>query len=396
MSSFNPVALLIDDDAEIRGFIKAIVTPLNFDAEELSGFGALRDRGSLSDVDIIFLDLSLDDGDGVEVLRWLAEEGCKAGVALVSSFDERLLGTALKVGQSYGLTMLGGLRKPVKPREVRDLIANRPAMERDVDADELARGIEAKELVFYYQPKVDIDSGRVTSAEALVRWNHARRGVVFPDNFIGLAESSGLMPPMTDLLLDQALVDRMTWGKEGFTPSVAVNLSASALVDLDFPNRIGDKLRKYGVPADAVILEVTEATAMRDTRTSMDVLTRLRIKGCGVSIDDFGTGYSSLAELHRLPFSELKIDRSFVMGIHQDRDSRVIVDAIIKMAHALDLKVVAEGVETEEHLRILGELGCDIAQGYLFSRPVPLDKFITFLRGHDSEAVHKTDQRSGP
>jgi EAL domain-containing protein (putative c-di-GMP-specific phosphodiesterase class I) len=389
MSNFNPVALLIDDDAEIRGFIKAIITPLNFDAEELPGFGTLRDRGSLSDVDIIFLDLSLDDGDGVEVLRWLAEQGCKAGVALVSSFDERLLGTALKVGQSYGLNMLGGLRKPVKPREVRDLIANRPALDRDVDADELARGIEAKELVFYYQPKVDIASGRVTSAEALVRWNNSRRGVVFPDNFIGLAESSGLMPPMTDLLLDQALADRLTWGKEGFTPSVAVNLSASALVDLDLPNRIGDKLRKYGVPADAVILEVTEATAMRDTRTSMDVLTRLRIKGCGVSIDDFGTGYSSLAELHRLPFSELKIDRSFVMGIHQDRDSRVIVDAIIKMAHALDLKVVAEGVETEEHLRILGELGCDVAQGYLFSRPVPLDKFIAFLRTHDSDMVHR-------
>ncbi|MCF8483137.1 MAG: EAL domain-containing response regulator [Rhodospirillum sp.] len=379
----KPVALLIDDDAEIRGILKAIIVPLNFNAEELPGFENLRDRGPLSDVDVIFLDLSLDDGDGVEVLRWLAEQGCTAGVALVSSFDERLLGTALKVGESYGLTMLGGLRKPVKPKDVRNLITNRPVPDRGVDADELAQGIEDRELVFYYQPKVEIASGRVTSAEALVRWNSTRRGLVFPDNFIGLAESSGLMPSMTDLLLDQALADRLIWGKDGFTTAVAVNLSASALVDLDLPNRIGEKLRKCGTPADAVILEVTEATAMRDTRASMDVLTRLRIKGCGVSIDDFGTGYSSLAELHRLPFSELKIDRSFVMEIHRDRDSRVIVDAIIKMAHALDLKVVAEGVETAEHLRILGELGCDIAQGYFFSRPVPLDKFVAFMKDHD-------------
>jgi EAL domain-containing protein (putative c-di-GMP-specific phosphodiesterase class I) len=391
MSDLKPIALLIDDDAEIRGFIKAIVGQ-DFRAEELAGFQPLKDRASLTDVDMIFLDLSLDDGDGVEVLRWLAEQGCKAGIALVSSFDERLLGTALKVGESYGLSMLGGLRKPVKPREVRDLVSNRPTVDRGVDADELARGIEARELVLYYQPKVDIATGRVTSAEALVRWNNARRGLVFPDTFIGLAETSGLMPPMTDMLLDQALADRAVWGKTKPAPAVAVNLSASALVDLDLPNRIGDKLGKYGVSADAVILEVTEATAMRDPRTSMDVLTRLRIKGCGVSIDDFGTGYSSLAELHRLPFSELKIDRSFVLEIHRDRDARVIVDAIIKMAHALGLKVVAEGVETKDHFRILAGLGCDVAQGYYFSRPVPLDRFMTFLAEHDVEATRAQAQ----
>ncbi|MBK1663092.1 diguanylate phosphodiesterase [Rhodospirillum rubrum] len=383
MPGSKPIALLIDDDPEIRAFIRAVLTPMDFFCEEFDGFSALRDRMEVNDADVIFLDLSLGEDDGVEVLRWLADLRCPAGIALVSSFDERLLATALKVGQSYGLSMLSCLRKPVKPADLRDMLANRPRPQRAIAREELALGIEARELVLFYQPKIEVATGAVSSAEALVRWNNGRRGLIFPGSFIPLAETSGLMSTMTDIVLDQALFDRAAWGALGFSPAVAVNLSASALVDLDLPNRVGASLHKHGVPASALILEVTEASAMRDTRSSMDVLTRLRIKGAGVSIDDFGTGYSSLAELHRLPFTELKIDRSFTTEIHRDKDSRIIVDAIIRMAHAMGLRVVAEGVETAEQLRILADMECDVAQGYHFCRAVPYDKFIAFLESRE-------------
>ncbi len=372
-------ALLIDDDQEIRGFLRAILEPQGVACEDLEGFMALRRCDTLATADLVFLDLSLNDGDGVEVLRWLGTQNCRAGIILVSSFDERLLATALRVGDGHGLTMLGGLRKPVKPRDVRELVAKRPQVDRGVDSDELAKGIEEREIQMFHQPKVSVAGRKINSAEALVRWNHPRRGLLFPDTFIALAEDSGLMAPLTDRVLDLALTDRARWTQAGHMAAVAVNLSTSALTDLDLPNRISELLHRHNVPASALILEVTESTAMGDVRTSMDVLTRLRIMGAGVSIDDFGTGYSSLAELHRLPFTELKIDRSFVMDIHRNRDSRVIVDAIMKMAHAMDLKVVAEGVETEEHLDILADLNCDYVQGYYFSRPIPTDKFIGFM-----------------
>lgn len=389
MSDFKPLVLVIDDDAETRSFLRAIMDPLGFRCVELDGFEALKTHGDVQGVDVILLDLSLDDGDGVEVLRWLGRAGSRAEVVLVSSFEERLLATAQKVGVSYGLTMLGSLRKPIAPKDLRALMRDRPQSNRPVETQELAEAISSQELVLYYQPKIDLASGELSSAEALVRWQSPRRGLVFPDTFINIAERGGLMPVMTDALLAQALADRACWAAAGIDAGVAVNLSGSALADLELPNRISAILAQTGVPPTALILEITEATAMRDPRASMDVLARLRIKGCGVSIDDFGTGYSSLAELHRLPFSELKIDRSFVMEMHRDRDSRIIVDATIRMAHAMGLRVVAEGVEKADHVAMLQDMGCDLAQGYYYSRPVPLATFIEKAR--DSFAPSPAD-----
>ena len=372
--------LVLDDDAELREFISLVTRKEGFDTLALETFAELKERHTDFQPDLIVLDLSLEDTDGIEVLRYLSGKGIKASVLLISSFDERLLKSALNLGESYGLKMLGNLQKPLRPGDIRAMLAKLPEVSVNVREGDLNSAIEQDLLFLNFQPKVDMRTRRVLSAEALVRWNDPKRGMIFPDQFIALAEKSGLIDPMTERILAKAIHAACAWRDEGLEIAVAVNLSAASLTDLEFPTRVGGLLKEAGLDASRLILEVTETSAMTDAKATMDILTRLRIKGINVSLDDFGTGYSSLVELHRMPFSELKIDRSFVMDSHRDKDSRLIVEAILGLAHALQLKVVAEGVETQEHWDMLAAAGCDMAQGYFLARPLPQSDFIAWVR----------------
>ena len=372
--------LVLDDDAELREFISLVTRKEGFDTLALETFAELKERHADFQPDLIVLDLSLEDTDGIEVLRYLSGKGIKASVLLISSFDERLLKSALNLGESYGLKMLGNLQKPLRPGDIRAMLAKLPEVSVNVREGDLNSAIEQDLLFLNFQPKVDMRTRRVLSAEALVRWNDPKRGMIFPDQFIALAEKSGLIDPMTERILAKAIHAASVWRDEGWEIAVAVNLSAASLTDLEFPSRVGALLKDAGLDASRLILEVTETSAMTDAKATMDILTRLRIKGINVSLDDFGTGYSSLVELHRMPFSELKIDRSFVMDSHRDKDSRLIVEAILGLAHALQLKVVAEGVETQEHWDMLAAAGCDMAQGYFLARPQPQSDFIAWVR----------------
>jgi diguanylate cyclase (GGDEF)-like protein len=253
------------------------------------------------------------------------------------------------------------------------------SLERLALVSELRRAFGQGQLVLHHQPKLDLASGEVTGVEALVRWQHPERGLLYPDVFIPLAERYGLARPLTLEVLDLALAARDSWARAGFDLQVAVNLTAADVLDARLPGDVSRRLDEWSVPPGALQLEITENTIMLDPGRTLDVLAQLSELGVGLSLDDFGTGYSSLAYLNVLPVQELKIDRSFVMAMTESPDDDVIVRSTALLGRNLGLGVVAEGVETAEHLERVKSYGCDVAQGYYLSRPVPSDELMRWL-----------------
>ncbi|MDO9372115.1 MAG: EAL domain-containing protein [Gammaproteobacteria bacterium] len=243
----------------------------------------------------------------------------------------------------------------------------------------LTHAIEQQELVLHYQPKVAFSSGRVVSAEALVRWQRPGQGLLPPDEFIPLAERTGLIRPLTQFVLHETVRQCAAWRRAGIDLTLAVNLSARNLHEAQLAEQMVAYLEEWDVPPACLELEITESAIMTDPMRALAVLTRLDAMGVRLAIDDFGTGYSSLAYLKKLPVDTLKIDKSFVMGMAQDGNDAVIVRSTIDLAHNLGLRVVAEGVENQQTWDMLDELGCDIAQGYFLTRPLASADFMTWL-----------------
>jgi diguanylate cyclase (GGDEF)-like protein len=244
---------------------------------------------------------------------------------------------------------------------------------------ELRQAIENDQLSLHYQPKIDLKTNRVIGVEALVRWQHQQYSFIPPDQFIIPAERTGLIRPLTLWVLNTGLRQYQVWHQAGMEISMAVNLSARNLQDAQLPEQIAELARTCGVASGLLELEITESAIMADPTHAMEVLTRLRGMGIRISIDDFGTGYSSLGYLKKLPVDEIKIDKSFVIGMAEDKDDVVMVLSIINLAHNLGLKVVAEGVENQETLNQLAAFGCDEAQGYFWSHPLPAAELTRWL-----------------
>jgi predicted signal transduction protein with EAL and GGDEF domain len=243
----------------------------------------------------------------------------------------------------------------------------------------LRKAIANDELVLHYQPTVDLALRRVTEVEALVRWNHATMGRLAPDRFIPIAEETGLIIPMTRWVLDRALRTVAEWTRDGLDLRIAVNLSAHSLRDSALPRVLERLLAKHGVTANRLTLEITETALMENMDITRHILAKVHALGVMISVDDFGTGYSSLAYLAQLPVDEIKIDRSFVMKMQVEKKDAEIVRWISGLGHVLGLRVVAEGVENEAALATVVHLGCDVAQGYYFTRPLPADDLVSWL-----------------
>ncbi|MEA2669253.1 MAG: hypothetical protein QOJ33_2187, partial [Chloroflexota bacterium] len=235
------------------------------------------------------------------------------------------------------------------------------------------------QLVLHYQPKIDLATGSVHSIEALVRWNHPTAGLLYPGSFLALVEESGLMCALTRRVLEMALDQAADWQKRGRHLTVSVNLSASSLVDADLPDQIFAMLADRGVPAGALQLEITEEFLMANRDLAQTILNRLRDSGIQISIDDFGTGYSSLSYLRDLPTDELKLDRSFIIPMADDERAAALVASTIALTHSLNLRMVAEGVETEVTYAELARLGCDQAQGFFICKPLPAKELDHWL-----------------
>jgi EAL domain-containing protein (putative c-di-GMP-specific phosphodiesterase class I) len=321
--------------------------------------------------DAIILDLLMPGKDGVEILRELGAAHATGKILIASGYaDERVLETAFRLGEERGLKMVGVIHKPIRASDLRRELLKLIPPGASITADEIEMAIRDGQMVLHYQPRQDLRTGRITGVEALVRWNHPVHGLLLPGAFIGIAEKHDVMDRLTDWVAGEAVRQSGAWRAKGITLDVGINISARNVSDLGLPDRIEKMCEKAKVPPSGITLELTE-TAMQEAVRLMDVLTRCRIKGFRLSIDDFGTGYSSLAQLQSLPFSELKIDRSFVASMTKSPASVVIVDTIIGMAKNLALACVAEGIEDRHLLDALKSRNCDYGQGYHISRPAP-------------------------
>jgi EAL domain-containing protein (putative c-di-GMP-specific phosphodiesterase class I) len=331
----------------------------------------------------------------VEFVRKLVDHRYAGSLILVSGEDERVLKTAEKLVKAHGITVLGHLKKPVTPERLTELIemwappitGQARAGRKAYGADDLRKAIANGELVNFYQPKVAVRSGKVVGVETLVRWRHSKDGMVFPDQFIGVAEANGLIDDLTRAVLKEALTQAKVWMEARLDLRVAVNVSMDNLSSLDFADFVTWVAAEAGVPPQTVVLEVTESRLMGDLRSPLEVLTRLRLKRFHLSIDDFGTGHSSLTQLRDIPFDELKIDQSFVHGAWRDETLRAMYNASLGLANQLDMEVVAEGVEDQEDWDFLHQTGCHLAQGYFIARPMPAADLPDWLETWNDQHV---------
>jgi len=386
--------LVIDDEEDIGDFVSATALSLGLQCSATTNAASLPELLT-PDVNLILLDLMMPEMDGVEALRLLSELHCKAGIVLMSGISKRVLETAEKLAKALGLVVVGRLAKPFYVPELEQLLKDyhlpkavlpgKPTPGVPFPDKELRHAVERNEFVLHYQPQIDIPSGAVTGVEALVRWQHPVRGLIFPDSFIGRLEELGLIDDLGWLVAERALDEvKQFAGKNQAVPRLGMNVSVHSLRDLKFPDRFSALLKEHEMPVEGVILEITESGLLNELSRTLDVLTRLRVKGIKLSIDDFGTGYAMMQQLINIPATELKIDRLFVMSMHVNSSDRIMVEKSIEIGHALGMAVVAEGVETQQQLEFLREGGCDSVQGYLFTRPLPPKEFVSWMAAQRS------------
>lgn len=247
------------------------------------------------------------------------------------------------------------------------------------DAD-LATGIRENQFVMHYQPKIDTRTLEFVSVEALVRWNHPVLGVVMPDAFIPLAEQGKHIHGITDIVLETALRQSAQWRELGLDLRMSINISGASLEVPDLPERIHDVSSVFNVPADKIVLEVTETWQSRDTKTALDILNALSEKGFGLALDDVGTGHSNFAKLQSMPYSEMKLDKSHIHSATIDEDTRHFIAMCVELGHEMGMYVVAEGIEKQEQWEMMSAMGCDEAQGFFIARPMPGDQIPGWLK----------------
>jgi EAL domain-containing protein (putative c-di-GMP-specific phosphodiesterase class I) len=370
--------LVVDDDPALGRLIKDAAERVGYEVIVTKNPSAVMDKARTWSPTVIMLDLGMPGTDGIQLLRGLGENGCAAEVILISGADDKVLESAMQLGRGRGLKMGGVLERPVQSAALLKFLARFQAA-KILLADDLAQAITAGQLFLQYQLKLDCRAARMIGVEALVRWRHPVLGVIQPDQFIPLAEENELIHDLTDWVVAAAAKQMAIWQVDNPALEVAVNISAKDVQDLTLPDRLDKFCRSAGIECASMTLELTETGAMREALQMMDVLTRLRLKGFKLSIDDFGTGFSSLVQLQKMPFSEVKIDRSFVMHMMNDESCKIIVEILIDLANKLGLKSVAEGVEDEAALRCLIEAGCDVAQGFHLSRPINAKGIPAFI-----------------
>jgi EAL domain-containing protein (putative c-di-GMP-specific phosphodiesterase class I) len=384
---FGNRLLVVDDEPGIGRLIKRVAESVGFEVIATEDPAVFAKAARQWQPTVIMLDLNIPGTDGIQLLRGLAADKCTAHILLTSGAESKVLEAAQQLGRERGLSMGKLVQKPVRLETLRELLREFNPVPKTLLAADLAEGIATGQLFLEYQAKLDCRQRRITGVEALVRWRHPGQRIIPPDHFVALAEESELIHALTDWVVAAAARQAAAWQAEQLGLQVAVNIAAKDIEDLELPERLQQHCLDAGIDPGTMILELTETGAMREAVQMMDVLTRLRLKGFSLSIDDFGVGYSSLVQLQKMPFSEVKVDSSFVTRMTRNDGCKVIVEIIITLAQKLGLKSVAEGVEDQAALDSLIEMGCDMVQGYFLSRPIAADRIAEFVRGYNHNAV---------
>ena len=390
--------LVVDDDPVVLLQMRQMLAGIGVGevCSARNGLEALLEMSRRAEqFSVVVCDLNMPEMDGVEMIRRIGQSGFRGGLILMSGADRQIVSTVGKLAALQGLTVLGQIQKPATPQVMRDLLelSERTPIDRRLvrnsavlTPETLRAGMARREFSVWLQPKVDAESLRPVGVEVLARWQQTDGSFVPPDLFIVMAERSGLIAELSGVLLSLGLEAGAMLHAAGFPLTVSVNLSALWLDDLRLPDLMQRSVESVGLRTADVVLEVTETGVTKDVAVALDVLTRLRLKGFGLSIDDFGIGYSSFEQLGRIPFTEMKLDRSFVNRGLQDPAARAILESSMAMAQKLSLSTVAEGVETDGELALMRGMGCGSIQGYLIARPMPVDALILWLRDRERVA----------
>lgn len=375
----RPRLIAVDDDPAILDVIEVVGMESGYDILLLTDAAELPDALERFPPTVIISDLMMPNVDGVTLLRNLAASGATCSVIVASAADPKTLAAAVRLGRGYGLDMAAPMQKPFTATALYEaLTSSRDA----IAVTDLRQALSNGQLEVWYQPKVSLrpnDRDRIIGAEALIRWRHPERGVLPAERFIGLIESEGLADSLSTCVLTQVIRDVGDWSGLPSKFAVAVNLPASVVCDMNFPDQFATMLAKGSISPGNIIIEVTEREAIKDHTAAIDCLTRLRLKGIGLSMDDFGLGHSSLSELYRMPFSEVKIDASFVRDLTSFPDARKIIKSVIDLARELGIDCCAEGIETQVQAIALKALGCSKGQGHLYGRAIPAKHFEALL-----------------
>jgi len=386
---------IVDDDEQQAKLMQAMAKTIQLETEIYTSSIEFL-KASVTAHDIVILDLQMPEKDGIEIMRELASLNIKPHFILVSGFDERVLHSAKQLAESKQLNVITTLSKPFKAKVFIELIkqTHTECLEKckksdiseseshsdQTTIDELKLAIRKHQLTVYFQPQVCFKQGDLQGAEILVRWQHPTRGLLKPEYFIPLAEKHHLMNLLTEEILMLAIKEYKKVLASGLNVKVSINLSAQNVNDLSMPEKLEALIKSNHIDPGSIVLEITESALMNKTSDSLDILNRLRMKGFSLSIDDFGTGYSSLVKLYQAPFTELKIDQHFITRSVIDSDASAISKICIMLAKELNMKTVAEGIESKEIWNQLKALDCDIAQGDFIAEPMPTDDFIQWVK----------------
>jgi EAL domain-containing protein (putative c-di-GMP-specific phosphodiesterase class I) len=386
MDDISDLLLVIDDHESRLQEARALAERLGCEWVVADSSDALRDILALRSPTLALVAIDMQDDDGIATMLMLASAAAPPACVLIGEVEARVVGGARRLAEQHGLKVLGTLCKPLALSDAEPLFTPALSGDQAIPQADLRLALEEHQFLLHFQPQAvfDGDGLRIRGAEALVRWQHPRRGLMFPAQFLPSVERVGLIGALTDYVITEAVRQAGDWNKHGHPLLITVNLSPRLVRDRQFPTRLATLLHEFELSAEQLNFDVTEESSNVDHDRLLDAFTRLRLLGIGLTLDNFGTGYSSLTELYTMPYTEVKIDRSLIGALPENVEAGIVVEAMAGLAHKLGLRICAAGVESAAALQELRAYGFDAVQGRAISDAIPASRIDELLRDWQS------------